>query len=196
MIRASCLRPRLAVLTWAGLTALTFLPNAAAQERPVYRCPGNLYTDQITPKEAAERGCRTLDGAPVTVVQGAAPRRAAPAAGEGAGRVSAPAATASGGAPSSGSARPAGAPDMRVDPAQQRARDSDARRILESELAREESALAVLRKDYNNGEPERRGDERNFARYQERVAEMKAAIARKEADVAAIRRELSKLPNP
>jgi type II secretory pathway component PulJ len=85
---------------------------------------------------------------------------------------------------------------MRVDPAQQRARDSDARRILESELAREESALAVLRKDYNNGEPERRGDERNFARYQERVAEMKAAIARKEADVAAIRRELSKLPNP
>lgn len=190
MIRASCLRPRLAVLTWAGLTALTFLPNAAAQERPVYRCPGNLYTDQITPKEAAERGCRTLDGAPVTVVQGAAPRRAAPAAGEGAGRVSAPAATAS------GSARPAGAPEMRVDPAQQRARDSDARRILESELAREESALVVLRKDYNNGEPERRGDERNFARYQERVAEMKAAIARKEADVAAIRRELSKLPNP
>ena len=59
-----------------------------------------------------------------------------------------------------------------------------------------QSALAVLRKDYNNGEPERRGDERNFARYQERVAEMKAAIARKEADVAAIRRELSKLPNP
>ena len=54
----------------------------------------------------------------------------------------------------------------------------------------------MLRKDYNNGEPERRGDERNFARYQERVAEMKAAIARKEADVAAIRRELSKLPNP
>lgn len=60
---------------------------------------------------------------------------------------------------------------MRVDPAQQRARDNDARRILESELAREESALAVLRKDYSNGEPERRGDERNFARYQERVAE-------------------------
>ncbi|MFM2346713.1 MAG: hypothetical protein RL654_1466 [Pseudomonadota bacterium] len=188
MIRASCLRLRLAALTWAGLTTLALVPNAAAQERAVYRCPGNLYTDQITPKEAVERGCRTLDGAPVTVVQGTAPRRAAPAAGEGAARVSAPAA--------SGSTRLAGAPDMRVDPAQQRARDSDARRILESELAREESALAVLRKDYNNGEPERRGDERNFARYQERVAEMKAAIARKEADVAAIRRELSKLPNP
>ncbi len=43
--------------------------GAAAQERPVYRCPGNLYTDQLSPKEAAEQGCRTLDGAPVTVVQ-------------------------------------------------------------------------------------------------------------------------------
>ena len=55
----------------------------------------------------------------------------------------------------------------------QKARDSDARRILEAELRR---------------------DERNYARYLERVAEMKAAIGRKEADIAAIRRELAKLP--
>jgi hypothetical protein len=156
--------------------------GASAQDRPVYRCPGNLYTDQLSPKEAAEQGCRTLDGAPVTVVQSPA-RRPSPAAGGGdGGRGAAPAPRASG--------------EMRVDPAQQRARDSDARRILEAELAKEEERLAALRKDYNNGEPERRGDERNFARYQERVAEMKAAIARKEADVAAIRRELNKLPAP
>jgi hypothetical protein len=45
------------------------------------------------------------------------------------------------------------------------------------------------------GEPERRGDERNFARYAERVAEMKAAIQRKEADIAAIKREIAKLPS-
>ena len=32
--------------------------------------------------------------------------------------------------------------------------------------------LAQLQRDYNSGEPERRGDERNFAKYQERVAEM------------------------
>ena len=43
--------------------------SALAQERPVYRCPGNLYTDQYSAKEAADLGCKTLDGAPVTVVQ-------------------------------------------------------------------------------------------------------------------------------
>jgi hypothetical protein len=53
-----------------------------------------------------------------------------------------------------------------------------------------------MQKDYNGGEPERRGEERNFSRYQERVADMKAAITRKEADIAAIRRELSKFTAP
>ena len=36
----------------------------------------------------------------------------------------------------------------------------------------------------------------NVALYQERVAEMKASIARKEADIAALKRELAKLPAP
>ena len=78
--------------------------------------------------------------------------------------------------------------------AEQRARDSDARRILSDELKREEERLAALQREYNNGEPERLGSERNYARYQERVAGMRAAIQRKEADIAAIRRELGKLP--
>lgn len=160
----------------------------AAQERPVYRCPGNLYTDQYSAKEAAELGCKTLDGAPVTVVQ--SPVRRPTSGGSGGGEGSGPR-TASGAAPA---VRASG--EMRVDPAQQRARDSDARRILEAELRKEEERLAALQKDYNNGEPERRGDERNFARYQERVAEMKSAIARKEADIAALKRELTKLPTP
>ena len=84
---------------------------------------------------------------------------------------------------------------MRVDPAEQRARDSDAKAILQAELRREEEALEALRREYNNGQPERRGDERNAQKYLDRVAEMKAAITRKEADVAAIRRELGKLPS-
>lgn len=145
-----------------------------AQERVVYRCPGNLYTDQISAKEAAARGCKTLDGGAVTVVQ--AGRRSPPAGASG---------VADG-----------GRPDAKVNPADQRARDSDARRILEAELRKEEDRLGELRKEYNGGNPERRGDERNYARYEVRVAELKAAIERKEADVAAIKRELAKLPAP
>lgn len=156
-------------------------PAAWAQDgpRPVYRCPGPpvLYTDAITPEEARERNCRTIEGAAVTVVQ--SPPRPAPRAQPG----TAPAAGASA----------ARAPDTRVDPAAQRARDADARRILQEELSREEQRLAELRVAFNNGEPPRQGDERNFARYQERVAEMRAAIQRKEADIAALRRELAKL---
>lgn len=138
----------------------------------VYRCPGNVYTSdrELTAKLAEERGCKVIEGAPVTVIQGQRPRPSPVAA---------------------SAARPAGS---RVDPADQRSRDGDARRILEAELRREEGKLADLQREYNNGEPDRRGDERNYQRYLDRVAEMKAAIARKEADVSAIRRELAKLP--
>lgn len=158
---------------WQGLTlttALGLVPAMAQEVRAVYRCPGPpvLYTDALSAQEARERGCRTIEGAPVTIVQ--APPRPRPAA--------------------SAASRPA---DTRVDPAAQRARDSDARRILLEELRREEGQLAALRAEYNNGEPERRGDERNYARYAERVAEMKSAIQRKEADLAAIKREIAKL---
>jgi len=154
------------------------LPVArAAGDGQVFRCPGNLYTDQISAREAASRGCKTLDGTPITVVQTSAPPRR----------------------PASGTAAPvlsAGPASARIEPAEQRARDTDARRILEAELRKEEERLAQLQKDYNGGEPERRAEERNFARYQERVADMKASIARKEADIAAIRRELGKLSAP
>lgn len=87
------------------------------------------------------------------------------------------------------------ASESRIDAAEQRSRDSDAKRILEAELQKEEAALEALKREYNNGEPERRGDERNAQKYLDRVAELKAAILRKEADVAAIRRELGKLPS-
>ncbi len=146
---------------------------AVAQERLIYKCPGNLYTDSISAKEAEERACKSLEGGSITVIQGTPPRRAAATGGEGA-------------AP-----RPA---DTRVDPAEQKARDTDKRRILEAELRREQDRLAALRLEYRNGEPERRGDERNFQKYQERVAAMKADIERAEGDIAALKRELAKLP--
>lgn len=169
----------LATLTVAG--ALCAAAPALAQGGTVYRCPGNpvLYTDQLSPQEARERNCTTIEGAPITIVQTRRPTPPAAAAGSAAG---------AGGTPAARS------PEQRVDPAAQRARDADARRILTEELRREEARLAEMRREFNNGEPERRGDERNYARYLERVAEMRAGIQRKEADIAAIRRELDKLP--
>ena len=151
--------------------------SALAQDKPVYRCPGPpvLYTDALTTQEAKDKGCRVVEGTPVTVVPAIKPRSA----------------TTTPANASNAASRPA---DARVDPAEQRSRDSDRRRILGDELRMEEERLVVLRKDFNNGEPERRGDERNFQKYQDRVAEMRAALARKESDIAALRRELAKLP--
>ncbi len=150
--------------------------TAAPAGSVVYRCPGNVYTDAISAREAKDRDCRTLEGAPVTVIQGNRPRPA-------------PAAAAP---PASGSAaRPA---DARVDPNDQRGRDRERRPILEDELRRSETQLADLQREYNKGEPERRGDERNYQKYLDRVAEMKAALARKESDIAALKREIAKLP--
>lgn len=83
----------------------------------------------------------------------------------------------------------------RVDAGAQRARDSDRRRILEDELANEQKRLAELKAEFNNGEPERRGDERNFQRYTDRVEKLKADIARSEANVESLRRELGAVRN-
>jgi hypothetical protein len=53
-----------------------------------------------------------------------------------------------------------------------------------------------MEKEFNDGQPERRGDEKNFQKYLDRVAEMRSAIARKQIDIAALKRELQKLPTP
>jgi hypothetical protein len=162
----------------AGLAGLLLAASmgAHAQDKAVYRCPGNLYTDALSAKEAIAKGCKTLEGAPITVIQ-AMPR---PAAKPGA---------SSGNA--SGSST--GSDKDKVSAQDQKARDADARQILEAELRKEEQALAALRKEYNNGEVERRGDEHQSAKYNDRVIELKNSITRKEADLASIRRELAKL---
>lgn len=152
-----------------GMLALTLATAVRAEDKPVYRCPGNLYTDALSPKEAQSKGCKTLDGAPITVIQS-------------------PVARSSGGGGGGGAT--ASAPGNKVSSDDQKARDSDRRRILEAELKKEEEALAALQKEFNNGQPERKGDERNFQKYLDRTAELKAAVTRKEADVAALRREL------
>lgn len=161
-------RQLLAMACAIGVVALC-LPSARAQDR-IFRC-GNEYTN--SPSPAQKKDCKQIEGGNVTVVPATKPN---PSAGNRA-----------------GGQQMASAEHPRVDPAQQKARDSDARTILEGELRRAEARLADLQRDYNNGQPDKKTDElRNVARYQERVAELKASISRAEADVTGIRRELQR----
>jgi hypothetical protein len=135
----------------------------------VYRCSGNVYTNN--PAEARSKACKPLEGGNFTVVEGTQVKNA-----PGVKVATAPQAT-------------------RVDADGQRARDSDARAILESELKKAEARQLELVKEYNNGEPEKLGPEhRNHQKYLDRVAELKASITRNESDIAGIRRELGRVP--
>ncbi len=158
------------------------LVMAGPTQAEIYRC-GNEYTNKIT--DAQKGQCKLLEGGNVTVIQGfKAP--VAPAGPSGS------AAASTGGSPVRvASAAPGQA---RVDNADQKARDSDARLILESELKKAEARNTDLLREYNNGEPDKRGDEaRNYQKYLDRVAELKATLARNESDVAGIRRELGRV---
>lgn len=162
--------PRCAARQFAlGLATLCGLLVQAPASADIYLCMDGqgrkILTDSYKP------GCKSLD------IAGSIP---APAPRKGA----APARTAA--APAS---TPADFP--KVDNAQQRARDNDRREILNEELRLEEKKLADMRKEFNNGEPERQGNERNYAKYQERVAAMADSISRAEKNIEALKREIS-----
>jgi hypothetical protein len=170
-------------LLFITLAATLAAAGAQAQTR-IWRC-GNTYTNDAV--EAKTKSCKVVDGGNVTIVEGT--RVNNPAAG-------APAASA---APPSGGngVKVASAPpsSQRVVSSEQRARDADARAILESELKKAEARHTELVKEYNNGEPDKQGIEhRNHQKYLDRVAELKASIARNESDIAGIKRELARLP--
>ena len=156
------------------LAAFAFIGSASAQAR-IYRC-GNTYTNDEV--QAKAQNCKLVEGGNVTVVQGtrvAMPQERNTSAPK-------PAAGASSG--------------QRVDSADQKARDGEARGILEAELKKAESRLADLQKEFNNGEPEKLGPEtRNHQKYLERVAELKANIERTEKDIAGLKRELGRAGN-
>ncbi|MDB5745109.1 MAG: conserved hypothetical signal peptide protein [Polaromonas sp.] len=150
--------------------------GASAQQ--IYRCAGaggNAPEYINNAKDAQVRGCKLVSGGNVTVVQGTPVPKAAPPR------------TATSPVPG-GTSRPDSSPD-------QRARDSDSRIILESELKKSEAKLAELQKEYNNGEPEKQGIEsRNYQRYLDRVSDLKESIIRSQSDIAGLKREISRLP--
>jgi hypothetical protein len=151
------------------LAVAALASNGYAQTR-IYRC-GNTYTNDTA--EAQSKGCKLMEGGNVTVVEGTRVRNT------GAVKV----ATA-----------PQAAAGPRIDADGQRARDGEARQILEAELKKAEARQSDLVKEYNNGEPEMLGPEhRNHQKYLDRVADLKASLARNENDIAGIKRELARV---
>jgi hypothetical protein len=148
---------------------LAVVANASAQTS-IWRC-GNTYTNDQ--KEAQSKGCKQVEGGNVTVVQGTKVN------GRPLNVVTAPQERNRDGA--------------RVQDSEQKARDNDARAILESELKKAEARRADLVKEFNNGEPEMLGPEhKNHQKYLDRIAELKASIERTDQDIQGLRRELSR----
>jgi hypothetical protein len=160
------------------LVLFTATAGAGAQ---IYRCTDADGRKEYTDRQIRGKACVLLD-LPNAAIPAPPPRESAP-------RPKAPAAAT----PAPRAAAPASTGFPRVDTAEQRARDADRRQILTDELNAEMQKLGELRREYNNGEPERRGDERNYAKYQERVASLRDAIARSEQNVAALQREIANI---
>ncbi len=156
--------------SWAVPLAVclaTLSAYAANEPQRIYRC-GSAYTNQ--PDPALQ--CKPLTGGSVTVIEGT--------------RVQGPPAVMPAVSASGGSAK--------VDSNEQRQRDAQAQAVLQAELQKAQRQHVELLRAWNNGEPERRADEhRQPQKYQDRVAQLRAALQRAEADVAGLQRELSRL---
>ncbi|HEX8407051.1 MAG TPA: DUF4124 domain-containing protein [Duganella sp.] len=163
-----------------ALPILMLAIGAARAQGVIYKCtPPNGSTEYTDVYRGSYCKSMELPGLTITAPpkrQGAPARNVAPAVP---------------GTPAAPAASPGAFP--RVDGAEQRARDADRRAILEDELKSETQKLAELRKEFNGGEPERRGDERNYAKYQERVAAMRDSISRSEKNVDALKREIANI---
>lgn len=147
---------------------------APAQSSDVYMCKGpNGVPEYRNGNPGGSKDCKKLNLPDVITVPGGAR-------------------TASTGG---GKAAPATSPTAfpRVDSATQKNRDGERRAVLQQELQSEEAKLAGLRAEYNNGEPERQGNERNYQKYLDRTAQLRDDITRSEANAASLRRELSNL---
>ncbi len=156
----------LAVFVSLTLALLVTSGAAHAQQDTYYKCIDERGNTTFT-NTGSTKGCTKMTADPVVIPKGI-------------------------NTPKSSSAQtPSGFP--KVDGAMQKSRDSDRRRILEDELRDKEARLADLKRDYNNGEPERQGGERNYQKYLDRTARLKEDVSRAESDVASIRSELGKV---
>ena len=171
MLRILALRRRLLRLFACFGLALAPLLAHAQEIDPsrVYRCPDNSYTNMLSVVKA--KNCKPVDNANVSVVSpntlSTSPKKPSTAA------------------------RSASGTD-RVSASTQKERDAEARRILDAELQSQQLKLQGQLKDYNNGQPVRQGNEKNYQKYLDRVAAMKNQITLTEANIQALQRELQR----
>lgn len=162
------------LVTMAAVALAVWAAPAAAQSSDVYMCKGPNGVPEYRNGSGGGKDCKKLNLPEVMTVPG----------------------TRTGGGAATSAAKPAAASPAafpRVDSATQKTRDGERRAVLEQELQSEEAKLAGLRAEYNNGEPERQGGERNYQKYLDRTARLRDDVARSEANVASLRRELSNL---
>ncbi|MCQ9377439.1 DUF4124 domain-containing protein [Methyloversatilis sp. XJ19-49] len=151
------------------LIAAASLLVAAPATSEIYKCVDAEGHTTYTNEKSRASGCKVLaSDVPVSSVPGPAAATPKPAA------------------------NPGGFPSVSND--QQKARDSERRRILEAELATETGSLEEARKALTEGEAVRLGNERNYQKYLDRIQGLKDNVALHERNVDALRKELSKLP--
>jgi hypothetical protein len=154
------------------ICSVLLMAYAASARAEIYECVDGSGNKRFTNVKAEAAGCKSMNLPTGSTVP--APKPGAVKPGD------------------TRSATPGTFP--KVDPSTQQQRDAGRRKILEQELANEEQLLEQAKKDLAEQESTRLGNERNYQKYVDRTADLKASIARKESDVAAIKRELSKVP--
>lgn len=171
-----------------GAICVAALLNSTSVQAKIYRC-GNEYTNDAS--YAMKNNCDVMTGGNVTIVQGTRDTYT-PAAGDNREYTAASELNRKRVALPKTVSR---AKARRVSNAKQQQRDRDTRMILEEELQQAKKKLTDLEKEYNNGQPERWGSERNYQKYLDRVAKMRSDIERQKNDIQGLQREISRVPS-
>jgi hypothetical protein len=166
-----------ALIALIALLSVGFTASAHAQ---IYRCDNNGVVDYNNNAASAKSKSCTVASLPtITTIPAPVLPASAPAA---------PKTAAANATKPSANPSPGNFP--KVDTGTQKARDNDRAAILDEERRKENGKLQELKKEYNGGEPERRGDERNYQKYLDRVEKLKEDIQRSENNLKSLDREL------
>jgi hypothetical protein len=152
------------------ISLMLLMGLAVSAHAEIYECMDGSGNKRFTNVKSEAAGCKPMNLPPVSSVPAPKP----------------------GGKPGdSRAATPGSFP--KVDPSTQQQRDTGRRKILEQELANEESMLDQAKKALAEQESTRLGNERNYQRVLERLEPYKKKVALHESNIANLRKEMSSL---